>query len=354
MDLLDKLQGGREAPRRCSRRRPRRPGATVIERVLGPCEVVDRRPADADVRIQQLSRPDAASRGGRTRRARRSRVRHRHDRLADGERHASPARRRSSASSPTGSASATRIIFSTGYQANLSLIGGLCGAGRRHPDRQRQPREHLRRHAPDGRRRSSASGTTRPRACARSSSACRRAQRNRLVVAEGLYSIRGDVAPLREIVDVCRAHGAYLMVDEAHSLGTYGADRPRLRRRSGRARSGRLRRRHVLEIAGRHRRRLRVGSSRAARAAFPRARVRVHRVRIAGELASVRAAVRVVREHPELRDRLWANISRLRAGLQELRLRDWRDARRRSCRSSPATRSAPSRSGRNCSPKVCM
>ena len=34
-------------------------------------------------------------------------------------------------------------------------------------------------------------------------------------------------------------------------------------------------------------------------------------------IASVRAAVRVVREHPELRDQLWANIRRLRQGLQE-------------------------------------
>src|SRR5205085_495529 len=47
-------------------------------------------------------------------------------------------------------------------------------------------------------------------------------QRNRLVVVEGLYSIRGDVAPLADIVSVCRAHGAYLLVDEAHSVGTYG------------------------------------------------------------------------------------------------------------------------------------
>src|SRR4029077_15367009 len=44
-----------------------------------------------------------------------------------------------------------------------------------------------------------------------------------LVVVEGLYSIRGDVAPLRDIVDVCRAHRAYLLVDEAHSLRTSGA-----------------------------------------------------------------------------------------------------------------------------------
>jgi 7-keto-8-aminopelargonate synthetase and related enzymes len=41
------------------------------------------------------------------------------------------------------------IIFSTGYQANLSLIGGLCGAGDVILDRPRQPREHLRRDPAD-------------------------------------------------------------------------------------------------------------------------------------------------------------------------------------------------------------
>ena len=35
-------------------------------------------------------------------------------------------------------------------------------------------------------------------------------------------------------------------------------------------------------------------------------------------IASVSAAVRVVREHPELRDRLWANVHLLRKGLQEI------------------------------------
>jgi 8-amino-7-oxononanoate synthase len=35
-------------------------------------------------------------------------------------------------------------------------------------------------------------------------------------------------------------------------------------------------------------------------------------------VASVRAAVRVVRGHPELRDQLWTNIRRLRSGLQDL------------------------------------
>ncbi len=45
---------------------------------------------------------------------------------------------------------------------------------------------------------------------------------NTLVVVEGLYSMLGDRAPLADIVDVKSKYGAYLMVDEAHSLGVLG------------------------------------------------------------------------------------------------------------------------------------
>jgi 8-amino-7-oxononanoate synthase len=44
-----------------------------------------------------------------------------------------------------------------------------------------------------------------------------------LIVVEGLYSVLGDRAPLREIVALKREYGAHLLVDEAHSLGIYGA-----------------------------------------------------------------------------------------------------------------------------------
>jgi 8-amino-7-oxononanoate synthase len=44
-----------------------------------------------------------------------------------------------------------------------------------------------------------------------------------LVVVDGVFSMEGDVAPLPQIVDLCRAHGARLMVDEAHALGVLGA-----------------------------------------------------------------------------------------------------------------------------------
>jgi 8-amino-7-oxononanoate synthase len=43
-----------------------------------------------------------------------------------------------------------------------------------------------------------------------------------LVVLEGVYSMLGDIAPLKEMVAVSKAHGAMVLVDEAHSMGFIG------------------------------------------------------------------------------------------------------------------------------------
>jgi 8-amino-7-oxononanoate synthase len=112
-------------------------------------------------------------------------------------------------------------VFTTGYQANLAVLTALCGADdvllldadchASLVDAARLSRAELVwfRHSDPANLRAKLSrlpgGPT-----------------NRLVVVEGVYSIRGDVAPLRDIVNVCREFGAYVLVDEAHAFGVFG------------------------------------------------------------------------------------------------------------------------------------
>jgi 8-amino-7-oxononanoate synthase len=44
----------------------------------------------------------------------------------------------------------------------------------------------------------------------------------KLVAVEGIYSMDGDICPLPDIVDVCKRHGARILLDEAHSGFVYG------------------------------------------------------------------------------------------------------------------------------------
>lgn len=50
-------------------------------------------------------------------------------------------------------------------------------------------------------------------------------EKGRLVVVDGVYSMEGDIAPLPEMIEICRRYGARLMVDDAHSLGVLGGGR---------------------------------------------------------------------------------------------------------------------------------
>ena len=44
----------------------------------------------------------------------------------------------------------------------------------------------------------------------------------RFLVVESLFSMDGDIAPLKEYADLCREAGVALIVDEAHAIGLYG------------------------------------------------------------------------------------------------------------------------------------
>ena len=125
------------------------------------------------------------------------------------------------------------------------------------------------------------------------------------------------MAPLKAIVDVCRANGAYVLVDEAHSLGTYGPNGLGCAEAQGVLE-------HVDFVIGTFSKSL-AGIGGVCVSDHPELGAlhflaRAYVFTASGSpsnIASVRAAVRVVRREPGLRDQLWANIRGLRQGLQE-------------------------------------
>jgi 8-amino-7-oxononanoate synthase len=51
------------------------------------------------------------------------------------------------------------------------------------------------------------------------------ANKGKLVVVDGLYSMEGDIAPLPELHPICQRYNARLMVDDAHAMGVLGKGR---------------------------------------------------------------------------------------------------------------------------------
>jgi len=113
------------------------------------------------------------------------------------------------------------MVFTTGYQANLGILSALVGRG-----------DHLiidaDSHASiyDGSR--LAQGEVIRFRHNDPEDLYKRIRRlkdlpgDKLIVVEGIYSMLGDTSPLKEIAAIKRETGAYLMVDEAHSMGVLG------------------------------------------------------------------------------------------------------------------------------------
>ncbi|GGC37962.1 8-amino-7-oxononanoate synthase [Novosphingobium marinum] len=112
------------------------------------------------------------------------------------------------------------MVFSTGYQANLGIISTIAGKGDyivldidshasiwdgcKMGDAEVVPFRHNDIEAMEKRLRRIPEGA------------------GKLVILEGVYSMLGDVAPLKEMIAVARANGAMILVDEAHSMGFIG------------------------------------------------------------------------------------------------------------------------------------
>jgi len=210
-------------------------------------------------------------------------------------------------------------VFSTGYLANLGMIGALAAPGdvlvidgdchaSIYDGCKLSGAEVIRfRHnnAADLDRRLARLGE--------------RAQ-NALVIVEGIYSMLGDQAPLADIAAATHRHGAMLMVDEAHSLGVLGANGRGLCEAAG-----------VMDgvdfVVGTFSKSLGgVGGfcvSPHAELGLVRYTSRPYIFTASpspATIASTRTALAALRSRPQLRTRLWHNVSRLHAGLTAMGL----------------------------------
>jgi len=112
------------------------------------------------------------------------------------------------------------MVFSTGYQANLGIISTIAGKGDyivldidSHAsiwdgcalgNAEVVPFKHNDIEAMEKRLKRIPAGA------------------GKLVVLEGVYSMLGDIAPLKEMVRIAKENGAMVLVDEAHSMGFIG------------------------------------------------------------------------------------------------------------------------------------
>ncbi len=59
--------------------------------------------------------------------------------------------------------------------------------------------------------------------------------RAKLVAFESIYSMDGDIAPIKEIIDICERHNAMNFIDEVHAVGMYGRRGAGVAERDGQA-----------------------------------------------------------------------------------------------------------------------
>ncbi len=208
------------------------------------------------------------------------------------------------------------IVFSTGYQANLGILSSLAGPG----DTILMDGDS---HASiyDGCRLGGAEVLRfKHNDVADLEKRLRRLGEHThrtLIIIEGIYSMLGDRAPLADIVEVKNRYGATLVLDEAHSLGVLGKRGRGLAEEEGVEQE-------VDCIVGTFSKSL--GStggfavSRHPEFEFIRYSSRPYIFTASpcpSVVASTKVALRILRETPQLRQRLWENSRYLYEGLEQ-------------------------------------
>ena len=114
------------------------------------------------------------------------------------------------------------VFFSAGFMANAGVLQALAGSDTLILSDERNHASII-----DGCRLAKAQGATvrvyRHRDPAHVDELLRQHSGEAIVVTDGLFSMDGTLAPVPELLTICRARGAALMVDDAHGTGTLGA-----------------------------------------------------------------------------------------------------------------------------------
>lgn len=141
---------------------------------------------------------------------------------------------------------------------------------------------------------------------------------NKLIVFDGVFSMEGDIAPLPEVVALAKKYNAQIMVDDAHSLGVLGPNG------EGTAHHYGLQGDVALIMST-------FSKSLAALGGFIAGEEEVidylrHHSRALifsasptpASIGAVREALRIIKEEPERREKLWKNTEHMRDGLREM------------------------------------
>ncbi len=144
-----------------------------------------------------------------------------------------------------------------------------------------------------------------------------RCKGKKLVVVEGVYSMDGDVCTLPEIVEVCKRHGARILIDEAHSTFLFGPNGRGVAEHFGLDSEIDFHLGTFSKSLGGQGGFV-CGSKDLVNYVNAFGRSRFFSCNLAPALAAgLLAGIRIVEEEPQLRTRLWSNVAYLRRRFAE-------------------------------------